>query len=162
MEPIKIISVAQFRPEKVGIFSDQGTHAYGIIHFMVHGTGEFQLRFRFLMKQAHLLQLEAFAAAIKILDADLPRPKLQFVGSCRNEADEKRLQYLKDRAKELKLDNDVEFHKNVTYRSAILSICMALFHFILGGVQMARLNLMIKYVSCLVHKIDPHNLILDE
>ncbi|XP_042030912.1 GDP-Man:Man(3)GlcNAc(2)-PP-Dol alpha-1,2-mannosyltransferase-like [Salvia splendens] len=80
MEPLKIISVAQFRPEK-----------------------------------AHLLQLEAFAAAVKILDSDLPRPKLQFVGSCRNEADEMRLQHLKDRSKELELDSDVEFHKNVTY-----------------------------------------------
>ncbi|KAL1535498.1 asparagine-linked glycosylation protein, variant 2 [Salvia divinorum] len=84
MEPMKIISVAQFRPEK-----------------------------------AHLLQLEAFAAAVKILDADLPRPKLQFVGSCRNEADEKRLQGLKDRAKELKLESDVEFHKNVTYSELV-------------------------------------------
>ncbi|KAL7107619.1 hypothetical protein ACP275_06G066700 [Erythranthe tilingii] len=83
-EPMKIISVAQFRPEK-----------------------------------AHPLQLEAFAVAIKNLDADLPRPKLQFVGSCRNEADEKRLQYLKDRANELKLDNDVEFHKNVTYSNLV-------------------------------------------
>ena len=74
------------------------------------------------MKQAHLLQLEAFAAAVKLLDSDLPRPKLQFVGSCRNEADEKRLQHLKDRTKELKLDSDVEFHKNVTYRYALFFI----------------------------------------
>lgn len=65
------------------------------------------------------------------MDADLPRPKLQFVGSCRNEADEKRLQHLKDRVKELKLDSDVEFHKNVTYRSAIFSIHEALIHLIL-------------------------------
>ncbi|KAG6395394.1 hypothetical protein SASPL_146039 [Salvia splendens] len=84
MEPIKIISVAQFRPEK-----------------------------------AHLLQLEAYAAAVKILDSDLPRPRLQFVGSCRNEADEKRLQHLKDRTKELELDSDVEFHKNVTYSELV-------------------------------------------
>ncbi|KAG8380839.1 hypothetical protein BUALT_Bualt06G0058200 [Buddleja alternifolia] len=83
-EPIKIISVAQFRPEK-----------------------------------AHLLQLEAFALAIKNLDANMPRPKLQFVGSCRNEADEKRLQHLKDRASELKLDSDVEFHKNVNYSELV-------------------------------------------
>lgn len=65
--------------------------------------------------------------AIKNLDADLPRPKLQFVGSCRNEADEKRLQHLKDRTNELKLDNDVEFHKNVTYRFAIFS-CLYGYH----------------------------------
>ena len=30
-----------------------------------------------------------------------------------------------------------------------------------GGVRLARLNLMIKYVSCLVDKIEPYNLILD-
>ena len=30
-----------------------------------------------------------------------------------------------------------------------------------GGVRLARLNLMIKYGSCLVDKIDSHNLILD-
>ncbi|KAL6545147.1 asparagine-linked glycosylation protein [Orobanche hederae] len=83
-QPVKIISVAQFRPEK-----------------------------------AHQLQLEAFAVAIKNLDADLPIPKLQFVGSCRNEADEKRLQHLKDRTNELKLDSDVEFHKNVIYSKLV-------------------------------------------
>ncbi|XP_022854574.1 GDP-Man:Man(3)GlcNAc(2)-PP-Dol alpha-1,2-mannosyltransferase-like isoform X2 [Olea europaea var. sylvestris] len=84
MQPPKIISVAQFRPEK-----------------------------------AHPLQLEAFAVAVKNLDADLPRPKLQFVGSCRNEADEKRLQHLRDRANELKVEGDVEFHKNVLYSELV-------------------------------------------
>ncbi|KAM6598825.1 hypothetical protein CsatA_018434 [Cannabis sativa] len=80
-KPIKIISVAQFRPEK-----------------------------------AHSLQLEAFSVALGKLQADFPRPKLQFVGSCRNTSDEERLQNLKTRACELKVDADVEFHKNVTYR----------------------------------------------
>ncbi|KAF4363465.1 hypothetical protein F8388_016593 [Cannabis sativa] len=80
-KPIKIISVAQFRPEK-----------------------------------AHTLQLEAFSVALGKLQADFPRPKLQFVGSCRNKSDEERLQNLKTRACELKVDADVEFHKNVTYR----------------------------------------------
>nr|GFC00253.1 GDP-Man:Man(3)GlcNAc(2)-PP-Dol alpha-1,2-mannosyltransferase [Tanacetum cinerariifolium] len=79
--PAKIISVAQFRPEK-----------------------------------AHPLQLQAFALSIKKLHADVPRPKLQFVGSCRNDADEARLQNLKDLAIELKVEDDVEFYKNVTYR----------------------------------------------
>ncbi|CAA0836618.1 GDP-Man\\x3aMan(3)GlcNAc(2)-PP-Dol alpha-1-2-mannosyltransferase [Striga hermonthica] len=82
--PVKIISVAQFRPEK-----------------------------------AHQLQLEAFAVAVENLEAEVPRPKLQFVGSCRNEADEKRLQHLKDRTNELKLESDVEFHKNVTYSELV-------------------------------------------
>ncbi|XP_043704727.1 GDP-Man:Man(3)GlcNAc(2)-PP-Dol alpha-1,2-mannosyltransferase-like isoform X1 [Telopea speciosissima] len=80
----KIISVAQFRPEK-----------------------------------AHTLQLEAFSLAIRKLDADSRRPKLQFVGSCRNEADEERLQKLKDKAIELKVEKDVEFHKNLMYRDLV-------------------------------------------
>ncbi|XP_044462477.1 GDP-Man:Man(3)GlcNAc(2)-PP-Dol alpha-1,2-mannosyltransferase-like [Mangifera indica] len=80
----KIISVAQFRPEK-----------------------------------AHPLQLEAFSLAMRKLDADLPQPKLQFVGSCRNKSDEERLQNLKDKAIELKVDGDVEFHKNVKYRDLL-------------------------------------------
>ncbi|KAK6141733.1 hypothetical protein DH2020_024535 [Rehmannia glutinosa] len=37
----------------------------------------------------------------------------------RNEEDEKRLQNLKDRANELKLDSDVEFHKNETYSELV-------------------------------------------
>ncbi|KAK8542274.1 hypothetical protein V6N12_014875 [Hibiscus sabdariffa] len=80
----KIISVAQFRPEK-----------------------------------AHSLQLEAFSVAIKKLDADFPRPKLQFVGSCRNKSDEERLQNLKDKAVQLNIQDDVEFHKNVMYRDLV-------------------------------------------
>lgn len=82
--PPRIISVAQFRPEK-----------------------------------AHSLQLEAFAVAIKKLDVDFPRPKLQFVGSCRNEADEKRLQNLKELAIRLKVEEDVEFYKNLMYRDLV-------------------------------------------
>ncbi|XP_019161636.1 PREDICTED: GDP-Man:Man(3)GlcNAc(2)-PP-Dol alpha-1,2-mannosyltransferase [Ipomoea nil] len=84
MDPPKIISVAQFRPEK-----------------------------------AHPLQLEALAVAIKKLEPGLPKPKLQLVGSCRNEADEKRLQNLKDLAKKLNVENDVEFHKNVMYSDLV-------------------------------------------
>ena len=60
------------------------------------------------MCQAHPLQLEAFSLALAKLDAELPRPKLQFVGSCRNKADEERLQNLKDKAIELKIDGDVK------------------------------------------------------
>ncbi|CAL1374752.1 unnamed protein product [Linum trigynum] len=74
---------------------------------------------QFRPEKAHPLQLEAFALAITRLDAMLPRPKLQFVGSCRNKADEERLQKLKDQAVELKVDGDVEFHKNVMYRDLI-------------------------------------------
>nr|AAD25934.1 hypothetical protein [Arabidopsis thaliana] len=87
-DPPKIISVAQFRPEKV-------------------------------RDPAHMLQLEAFSLALEKLDADVPRPKLQFVGSCRNNSDEERLQKLKDRAVELKVDGDVQFYKNAMYRELV-------------------------------------------
>ncbi|KAK9161087.1 hypothetical protein Syun_007428 [Stephania yunnanensis] len=83
-ESPKIISVAQFRPEK-----------------------------------AHIIQLEAFSVAIRQLDSRLPRPKLQFVGGCRNKEDEKRLQHLKDKAVELNVEMDVEFYKNVTYKDLV-------------------------------------------
>ncbi|TYH89956.1 hypothetical protein ES332_A13G017500v1 [Gossypium tomentosum] len=84
VETPKIISVAQFRPEK-----------------------------------AHSLQLEAFSIAIKKLDEHSRRPKLQFVGSCRNKSDEERLQNLKDKAVQLNIQDDVEFHKNVMYRDLV-------------------------------------------
>lgn len=74
---------------------------------------------QFRPEKAHSLQLEAFALVIKNLDSGLPMPKLQFVGSCRNEADEMRLQKLKDQAVELKVDSHVEFYKNVTYRNLV-------------------------------------------
>jgi len=66
-----------------------------------------------------MLQLEAFSLALEKLDADVPRPKLQFVGSCRNNSDEERLQKLKDRAVELKVDGDVQFYKNAMYRELV-------------------------------------------
>ena len=66
--------------------------------------------------KAHGLQLEAFALAVRRLDQDLPRPKLLFVGSCRNKQDEERLQKLKHRSKELSIDDYVEFHRDVMYR----------------------------------------------
>ncbi|XVF84052.1 hypothetical protein PTKIN_Ptkin16aG0543600 [Pterospermum kingtungense] len=84
VETPKIISVAQFRPEK-----------------------------------AHGLQLEAFSVAIKKLGEDWPRPKLQFVGSCRNKSDEERLQNLKEKAVQLNIYEDVEFHENLMYRDLV-------------------------------------------
>ncbi|KAK9284003.1 hypothetical protein L1049_012262 [Liquidambar formosana] len=74
---------------------------------------------QFRPEKAHTLQLEAFSVAIRKLDADLPRPKLQFVGSCRNKSDEERLQNLKDKAIELKVEGDVEFYKNLMYRDLV-------------------------------------------
>ncbi|KAM1175415.1 hypothetical protein ACFX13_028465 [Malus domestica] len=48
--------------------------------------------------------------------------------SCRNKADEERLQHLKDKAVELKVDGDVEFHKNVLYKSVPRISCSASFN----------------------------------
>ncbi|OVA08539.1 Glycosyl transferase [Macleaya cordata] len=70
---------------------------------------------QFRPEKAHTLQLEAFSVAIRKLDPDSPRPKLQFVGSCRNKEDDERLQKLKDKAIELKVEKDVEFYKNLMY-----------------------------------------------
>ncbi|XP_022942931.1 GDP-Man:Man(3)GlcNAc(2)-PP-Dol alpha-1,2-mannosyltransferase [Cucurbita moschata] len=74
---------------------------------------------QFRPEKAHLLQLEAFSAAIKKLDSSSVRPKLQFVGSCRNKSDEERLQSLKNKAIELKVDENVEFYKNLMYRDLV-------------------------------------------
>ncbi|XP_058743878.1 GDP-Man:Man(3)GlcNAc(2)-PP-Dol alpha-1,2-mannosyltransferase [Vicia villosa] len=74
---------------------------------------------QFRPEKAHSLQLEAFSVAIKRLDSGLPKPKLQFVGSCRNKSDEDRLQMLKDKAIELNVNEQVEFHKNVTYKDLV-------------------------------------------
>ncbi|GMY08240.1 GDP-Man:Man(3)GlcNAc(2)-PP-Dol alpha-1,2-mannosyltransferase [Fagus crenata] len=71
---------------------------------------------QFRPEKAHTLQLEAFSVALKKLDADLPRPKLQFVGGCRNKSDKERVQNLKNKAIDLKVDGDVEFYKNLMYR----------------------------------------------
>lgn len=85
---------------------------------------------QFRPEKAHPLQLEAFAKALCKLDPCLPRPKLQLVGSCRNKADEDRLQKLKELAVELKVENDVEFHKNIMYRDLVtlLGAAMAGIH----------------------------------
>ncbi|KAL5062412.1 hypothetical protein RYX36_024149 [Vicia faba] len=74
---------------------------------------------QFRPEKAHSLQLEAFSVAVKRLDSGLPKPKLQFVGSCRNRSDEDRLQMLKEKAIELNVNEQVEFHKNVTYRDLV-------------------------------------------
>ncbi|WVZ16672.1 hypothetical protein V8G54_009654 [Vigna mungo] len=74
---------------------------------------------QFRPEKAHTLQLEAFSAAIKRLDPSLPKPKFQIVGSCRNKSDDDRLQMLKKKAIELNISEQVEFHKNVTYRDLV-------------------------------------------
>ncbi|KAF7838465.1 GDP-Man:Man(3)GlcNAc(2)-PP-Dol alpha-1,2-mannosyltransferase [Senna tora] len=74
---------------------------------------------QFRPEKAHSLQLEAFSAAIKKLGSSMKKPKLQFVGSCRNKSDEERLQMLKEKAVELNVDKHVEFYKNLTYRDLV-------------------------------------------
>lgn len=74
---------------------------------------------QFRPEKGHVLQLEAFSASIKRLNANELRPKLQLVGSCRNKADEERVQNLRNRATELKIDDDVEFHVNVMYKDLV-------------------------------------------
>lgn len=74
---------------------------------------------QFRPEKAHPLQVEAFAKALSKLDEGLPKPKLQLVGSCRNNADENRLQKLKEKAAKLNVENDVEFHKNIMYRDLV-------------------------------------------
>jgi alpha-1,2-mannosyltransferase len=106
------ISVAQFRPEKVCQLitaSSSNTRAY------VHPLSS-ELHLPSMFYPAHGLQLEAFALALQRLDPSIPKPKLQFVGSCRNKDDLERLQKLKDRSTELHIDEHVEFHKDISYR----------------------------------------------
>nr|CAB3466318.1 unnamed protein product [Digitaria exilis] len=74
---------------------------------------------QFRPEKAHGLQLEAFALALTRLDPDFPKPKLQFVGSCRNQEDLERLQKLKDRAIELHINELVEFHKDISYMDLV-------------------------------------------
>ncbi|XP_077236733.1 GDP-Man:Man(3)GlcNAc(2)-PP-Dol alpha-1,2-mannosyltransferase-like [Tasmannia lanceolata] len=74
---------------------------------------------QFRPEKAHTLQLEAFSLAVQRLDPDSPRPKLQFVGSCRNKEDQDRLQNLKDKSIELNMAKDVEFYKDLMYRDLV-------------------------------------------
>ncbi|GJN35316.1 hypothetical protein PR202_gb24071 [Eleusine coracana subsp. coracana] len=74
---------------------------------------------QFRPEKAHGLQLEAFALALQRLDPSFPKPKLQFVGSCRNKEDLERLHKLKDRSSELHIDELVEFHKDISYRDLV-------------------------------------------
>ena len=53
----------------------------------------------------------------------------------------------------LKSNNKIYFYLLCLYAQPAILI---------GGVQLPRLNLMIIYVSCLVHEIEPYNLILYE
>ncbi|CAN6475818.1 unnamed protein product [Victoria cruziana] len=75
---------------------------------------------QFRPEKAHSLQIDAFALVIKKLQADAPRPKLQFVGSCRNSEDKKRLSQLKEKCTQLNIEDDVEFYEDLKYRDLVL------------------------------------------
>lgn len=82
-DPIRILSVAQFRPEK-----------------------------------DHPLMLQAMYELRSLLTKnEFLWNKIQLVlaGSCRNAEDEERVRHLKDLAKHLSLENNVQFEVNVTY-----------------------------------------------
>lgn len=68
--------------------------------------------------QAHTLQLEAFSLAIQRLDSGSPKPKLVFVGGCRNISDQERLNDLQNKSIELNMEEYVEFHRDISYRSS--------------------------------------------
>lgn len=102
-------SFAQKRYDSLILFQVAST-AVSTIHPV-----QSNMYFILLVHQAHGLQLEAFALALTRLDPDFPKPKLQFVGSCRNQEDLERLQKLKDRAIELHINELVEFHKDISY-----------------------------------------------
>ena len=96
----------------------KGVSIYYYVKFLIQlylPSTQFRVTCTLLLHQAHGLQLEAFALALTRLDPHFPKPKLQFVGSCRNKEDLERLQKLKDRAFELHIDELVEFHKDISY-----------------------------------------------
>ncbi|KAJ3674317.1 hypothetical protein LUZ60_004933 [Juncus effusus] len=75
---------------------------------------------QFRPEKAHTLQLEAFRIVLDRLGSGfIPRPKLQMVGSCRNQEDLNRFQKLKEKCVELNIDDCVEFHKDVTYKDLV-------------------------------------------
>jgi alpha-1,2-mannosyltransferase len=135
--PPILISVAQFRPEKVCPLTSTPNYILRTYIYTLKYTEPFVL----CSHQAHGLQLEAFALALQRLDSDFLKPKLQFVGSCRNKEDMERLQKLQNRSMELHIDDLVEFHKDVSYRSCYLTtvkkfsplfICLVINRYVTG------------------------------
>ncbi|KAK8940229.1 GDP-Man:Man(3)GlcNAc(2)-PP-Dol alpha-1,2-mannosyltransferase [Platanthera guangdongensis] len=74
---------------------------------------------QFRPEKAHGIQLEAFALVLNRLGPNIRKPKLQFVGSCRNNEDNERLQKIKRRATELGVEENVEFYKDVKYSELV-------------------------------------------
>ncbi|KMZ59132.1 GDP-Man:Man(3)GlcNAc(2)-PP-Dol alpha-1,2-mannosyltransferase, family GT4 [Zostera marina] len=74
---------------------------------------------QFRPEKAHTLQLEAFSLAIQRLDSGSPKPKLVFVGGCRNISDQERLNDLQNKSIELNMEEYVEFHRDISYSDLI-------------------------------------------
>lgn len=74
----------------------------------------------------------------------MPRPVLQFVGSCRNQFDEDRLQKLQDKAVELKIDGDLQLYKNVMCR-----LVQALYKTALFLLKVEELNMSVCSCVCM-------------
>ena len=85
---------------------------------------------QFRPEKDHALQLKAWARMKKTIvkcgkkgkgttksdnSSILPSARLKFVGGCRGEADELRLQSLRDLCVELKIENSVDFHVDVPF-----------------------------------------------
>ena len=78
---------------------------------------------QFRPEKAHDLQLEAYALALKQAESSsrssnlkgILSSKLVLVGGCRNEVDKQRVADLKQKAQNMGILNQVEFHVNVPY-----------------------------------------------
>ncbi|KAH9564777.1 hypothetical protein CY35_04G042400 [Sphagnum magellanicum] len=75
---------------------------------------------QFRPEKAHELQLEAFAMALNDLPPALvTEVQLKFIGSCRHQEDEERVEALRDKCHVLGLQQRVEFCLNVSYRELV-------------------------------------------
>ncbi|KAH8963959.1 hypothetical protein BDL97_04G038200 [Sphagnum fallax] len=73
-----------------------------------------------LSLQAHELQLEAFAMALNDLPpALITEVQLKFIGSCRHQEDEERVEALREKCHVLGLQQRVEFCLNVSYKELV-------------------------------------------
>ena len=78
---------------------------------------------QFRPEKDHTLQLYSFASLLFILPDNLKRKmQLDFVGSCRNTKDYKRVEDLKQLAEKLVISDHVKFHLNVSFPD-LLKIC---------------------------------------
>jgi len=81
---------------------------------------------QFRPEKDHTLQLESFNVFLKKNPKWKGKIKLVLIGSSRNEEDATRVQKLKDRAKELSIEDDITFEVNVSYDKLRLWLSKAL------------------------------------